>query len=195
MQTEAEVEMLGALADGGIRDSVAVRWSKSLPHVVRNAAGVATGLEVDGQPIGSSGGGGFGFAGDAGSEAAMTGLSASVGSECLRTDVGGTGGTLYELTADPAGTAANWQPLQGSIGASVITLSLIEGKWPRKLLVWVAAATEVTVSDGTSTYILWPSTYPHVLPIYDEPGAAMPASLTIERTTGSATTGRYSLES
>lgn len=143
--------------------------------------------------FGSGSGSGSNYLGQAASEAAMTALQAAVGSECLRTDVGT--GLMYELKALPATTAANWQPLQGVIpDATLITISLVDGKLPRQLLVWVAAATEVTVSDGTTSYILIPSSYPHVIAIFDDPTAAAPTAITIQRTAGTATTGRYSLE-
>jgi hypothetical protein len=147
----------------------------------------------------SGGGGGstanLNYLGEVATSADLEGLSLGIiGSTA---NVGATKATyiLYELHTLPYSVEANWQPLQGTIpDGSVITLAIVEGKATRTLLVWVAAATEVTVSDGTTTVILYPSDDPHVLPIYDEPGSAAPSSVTIQRTSGTATTGRYSLE-
>lgn len=140
-------------------------------------------------------GSGSTYLGQAASEAAMTALSAAVGSECTRSDIG-TGGARYELTALPATTAANWQPLQGQLAdASVVTLELVDGKLPRRLRVSVATGCQVTVTIGGITQpVLTESAQPHVIEISDDPAVAAPTSVTVQRTAGSATTGWYSLE-
>lgn len=152
--------------------------------------------------VSGSGGGGSsvtisngGYLGEVASTSGLVSLSEAIVGSTANVGVTSDVYILYELMAEPYSTEANWQPLQGTIpDGTEISITLVEGKFPRQLLVWVAAATEVTVSDGTSTFVLIPSIYPHLLPIYDEVGEATPTTLTIQRTSGSATTGRYSLE-
>lgn len=148
-----------------------------------------------GRATGGSGGASS-YIGTAAGQAAMTALPAVVGSECLRSDVG-TGGLRYELTALPAATAANWQPLQGQLtDASVVTLALVDGKLPRRLLVNVAAGCRVTVTVGGVTQPVLLETVPgqqHVVSISDDPASAPPTALTVQRTAG-ASACWYSLE-
>lgn len=142
------------------------------------------------------GGSGSTYLGQAASEAAMTALSAAVGSECTRSDIG-TGGTRYELTALPATTAANWQALQGTLAdASVVTLALVDGKLPRRLRVSVATGCQVTVTVGgvTQPVLIETATgQEHVVSIADDPGSAPPTTVTVQRTAG-ASSCWYSLE-
>lgn len=146
---------------------------------------------------GSSSGGGSNYLGAVASAGAMTALSAVVGSECLRSDLG-AGGLRYELTALPASTAGNWQALQGTLAdASLVTLALVDGKLPRRLLVSVASGCQVTVTIGGVTQPVLPETVSgqyHEIVISDDPAAAQPTTLTIQRTAGSGTTSTYSLE-
>lgn len=157
--------------------------------------------QSDGQggyvPLGGGGSGsGSSYLGAVASQAAMTALPAVVGSECLRTDVG-TGGTRYELTALPATTAANWQPIQGVLAdGSVVTLVLVDGKLPRRLRVSVASGCQVTVAVGGVTQPVLIETaagQEHVVGIADDPGVAPPTTVTVQRTAG-ASSCWYSLE-
>lgn len=142
-------------------------------------------------------GSGSTYLGQAASEAAMTALSAAVGSECTRSDIG-TGGTRYELTALPASTAANWQPIQGVLAdGSVVTLVLVDGKLPRRLRVSVAAGCQVTVTIGGVTQPVLTETASgqyHYIDIPDDPGVVQPTSATLQRTAGVAATSAFSLE-
>ena len=147
----------------------------------------------------SSGGGGTGYLGEAPSQADMIALDAVVGDTCLRTDLG-TGGLYYELTALPASTAANWQPLQGTLSdGTMVTLALVDGKLPRYLYVDIpTSGTQVTVTIGGETQpvlLVNVSGQPSRVVIRDNPAAAQPTTLTIQRTSGSATNSTYTLES
>lgn len=146
---------------------------------------------------GASSGISAGYLGNAASQAAMLGLAATVGDECLRTDLG-TGGLRYELTALPASSAGNWQPVQGTLSSgTMVTLSLVAGKLPRRLLVGVATGDQVTVAVGGSTLPVLVETVSgqfHEILISDDPTAAQPTTVTIQRTSGSGTTSTYSLE-
>lgn len=137
------------------------------------------------------------YLGTVASEAAMVALSASVGAECLRTDLG-TGGLRYELTALPASTAGNWQAVQGTIpDGNVITMALVDGKLPRRLLVGVVTGDVITVTIGGVTQPVLPETVSgqfHEIVISDDVAAAQPTTLTVQRTTGAGTTSTYSLE-
>lgn len=149
------------------------------------------------EALGTVSGGGSSYIGAVASQAAMTALSAVVGSECLRTDVG-TGGTRYELTALPATTAANWQPIQGVLAdGSVVTLVLVDGKVPRRLRVSVATGCQVTVTIGGVTQPVLTETVAgdwHQIDIADDPTSAQPTTATLQRTAGSGTTSAFSLE-
>lgn len=139
-----------------------------------------------------------GYRGQVANQGAMLALAASVGDECLRTDLG-TGGLRYELTALPASTAGNWQPLQGTLAdGTMVTLALVDGKLPRRLLVAVASGCQVTVAIGGVTQpVLFEnvSGQYHEIGISDTVGAAQPTTLTIQRTAGSGTTSTWSVES
>ena len=141
--------------------------------------------------------GGPSYLGTAANESAMVAFSGKVGDECLRTDLG-TGGLRYELTALPASTAANWQPLQGTLASgTLVTIALLDGKLPRRLLVSVDASTQVTVTVGGVTQpvlIETQSGYWHEIAISDDPNAAQPTTMTVQRTSGSGVTSRFSLE-
>lgn len=160
---------------------------------------ISTNAPVNGSTNDGIGGSGTGVITTytAASEAEMVALSASVGAECLRTDLG-TGGLRYELTALPASTAANWQPLQGTLASgTLVTIALLDGKLPRRLLVSVDASTQVTVTVGGVTQpvlIETQSGYWHEIAISDDPNAAQPTTMTVQRTSGSGTTSRFSLE-
>ena len=148
---------------------------------------------------GSNSAGGTGYLGQVASQSAMTALSAIVGNECLRTDLG-TGGLRYELTALPSATAANWQPIQGTLSTSaVVSMTLVDGKLPRYLYVDVpTSGTQVTVAIGGVTQPILlanVSGQPSRIVIRDDPAAAQPTTLTIQRTSGSATDSTYTLES
>lgn len=137
------------------------------------------------------------YLGTVASEAAMVALSASVGAECLRTDLG-TGGLRYELTTLPASTAANWQPLQGVLAnGSVVTVALVDGKMPRRLLVEVDSGNQINIVIGGVTMpvlIENVAGQPHEVWISDDPAAAQPTTLTLQRTSGSGVTSTWSLE-
>jgi hypothetical protein len=160
---------------------------------------ITTNPEVNGGAVGSSSsGGGTGYLGSVASEAAMTALSSAVvGDECLRSDLG-TGGLRYELTALPASTAANWQPIQGTLtNGTMVTIALVDGKLPRRLLVSVDSGNQITVVIGGVTQPILPYTQSgqyHEIVISDDPTAAQPTTLTIQRTSGSGVTSTYSLE-
>lgn len=143
-----------------------------------------------------AGGGGTGYLGSVASQAAMTGLDAAVGDECLRTDLG-TGGLRYECVALPATVAANWQPIQGTLAdGTLVTVTLVDGKLPRTLAVDVASGCQVTVTIGgvTQPVLVENATgSPTRLVIGEPPTAAQPTTLTIQRTAGSGTTSTWSL--
>lgn len=143
-------------------------------------------------------GGGTGYLGSVASEAAMVALSsAAVGDECLRSDLG-TGGLRYELTALPASTAANWQPVQGTLAnGTMVTVALVDGKLPRRLLVEVDSGNQITLVVGGVTQpvlIQNVSGQPHEIIVSDDVTAAQPTTLTLQRTSGSGTTSTWSLE-
>ena len=132
--------------------------------------------------------------GEVASEAAMIALPATKGNRVDRTDVG-TGGTTFELTTDDPTVAANWQALAEFIDDnSVHTLTLVPGARDRVLLVFVAAATTVDVVVGAVTYPLGPSLTAHAISTEKLPGVAAATSITVQRTSGSADTGWYSLK-
>lgn len=141
--------------------------------------------------VSEGGGGSFGYLGSVASEAEMLALGAVVGNECLRSDVGGTGGTRYELTALPSTTAANWQPIQGSLtDSSVITLALVDGKLPRWLRIQVGSSSQVTDTIGGVTQPVLTENVTggwHEIKISDDPTSAQPTIATVQRTNGSAT--------
>ena len=150
------------------------------------------------QTSGGGSSGGTGYLGEAASQSEMIALSAVVGDTCLRTDLG-TDGLLYELTALPASTAGNWQPLQGTIAnGTLITVTLVDGKMPRRLLVSIPdASTQITVTIGGVTQPVLVATSTgsfHEILISDDVDAAQPTTLTLQRTSGSGTDSTYSLE-
>lgn len=141
--------------------------------------------------------GGTGYLGQVASQAAMTALTAAVGDECLRTDLG-TGGLRYELTALPASTAANWQPVQGTLAdGTLVTIALVDGKLPRRLQVSVDSGNQITYALGGVTQPVLIETvagHYHEDFISDDPNAAQPTTLTLQRTSGSGVTSTWSLE-
>lgn len=184
----------GGAYDGSADDELALVNGGNAVWDTRGAGA----LGGPGDTVGG-GGGGTGYLGQVASQSAMTALSsAAVGDECLRTDLG-TGGLRYELTALPASTAGNWQPVQGTLAdGSLVTVALVDGKMPRRLLVAVDASTQVTVTIGGVTQPVLPATVSgsfHEIVISDDVAAAQPTTLTVQRTSGSGTTSTWSLES
>jgi hypothetical protein len=160
---------------------------------------VNSSVSGNGSGSGSSSGGsvmvGFKYFGTVADTTALTGLSsAELGSTA---NVGvSPNEVLYELHTLPYSIAANWQPLQGSIpDGTAITIELVEGKLPRKLRVYTPTGNQNTVTlGGVVQPVLTESTFPSVVNISDDPAVAAPTSVVIQRTSGSATTGWYSLE-
>lgn len=148
------------------------------------------------QTASSGTGGGTGYLGAVATTTALGALSSAVIGSVANVGASAAAYILYELKGLPYSTVANWQPLQGLIpDGTLISIEIVPGKLPRTLLVYVPLGNKCTVTVGGTTLPVLPEAVsPHIITISDEVSIAAPTSVTIQRTTGSAATGWFSLE-
>lgn len=158
---------------------------------------VGAGLSLSGGVLTATAGSGTtepSYVGAVANTAALTGLTNAVVGSWANVGASSSAYIAYELKTAPYSTEANWQAIQGVLDSGTArTVTVLAESRRSQLVVKVATATEVTVTiDGGTAIVLLPSATPSVVLVYDELAVAAPASISIQRTSGSDNTGWFS---